>query len=348
MINTKKRKQKKFSSLTNCITNIEFGDSANFHPEEDKVTLKFPALGHESELNKHLCEALKQEVLSLETKIYSHKTKKDIKAIKGVKNIIAVASGKGGVGKSTVTVMLAKGLQQLGASVAILDADIYGPSMPKMLGDHGGPSSPDNKSFVPVNANGIQSMSLGYMIEEDSPAIWRGSMITKALMQMIEETRWKEVDYLLIDLPPGTGDIQLTMIQKIPVTATVIVTTPQDISLIDAQKALKMFQKVDIPILGIIENMSLFHCPNCGHEEHIFGQGAASKMQEKFNTQILGQLPLNIDIRKSMDKGQPDSIWYANEEMKKKAEIMAMKASQTLAKLPINVNFDNPLKLHTL
>ena len=313
------------------------------------VKLKFPLAGYEQQLKDGILNVIDESDCDIVSVIRSHKHKKEINPIKGVKNIIAIASGKGGVGKSTVTVMLAKSLQKLGAKVAILDADIYGPSMPRMLGDHGKPGSPDNKSFTPVNANGIQSMSLGYMIDEESPAIWRGSMITKALMQMVEETRWDEVDYLLIDLPPGTGDIQLTMVQKIPVTATVIVTTPQDISMIDAQKAFKMFEKVGIPVLGIIENMSIYQCPNCNHESRIFGQGAAAKMLEKFDTTLLGQLPLNIEIRQQMDVGAPDKIWGTGTEISDEGMIIAMKTAQLLAKLPVNINLSAPeLKLHNL
>ena len=280
MIELKELKEK-IENHYNPTTGLDYRNSVEVKNKSvTQIDFRFPFNGFQESIKQDLTQLLDTEKFNLNSIIRSHKIKKDISPIKGVKNIIAIASGKGGVGKSTVTVMLAKSLQNLGAKVAVLDADIYGPSIPRMLGDHGKPGSPDNKSFTPVNANGIQSMSLGYMIDEDSPAIWRGSMITKALMQMVEETRWHDVDYLLIDLPPGTGDIQLTMIQKIPVTATVIVTTPQDISMIDAQKALKMFEKVEIPVLGIIENMSLFHCPNCGHESHIFGQGAAEKMMQ--------------------------------------------------------------------
>ncbi len=276
--------------------------------------------------------------------IRPHKVQRDIAPIDGIKNIIAVASGKGGVGKSTVTVMLAKSLQALGARVGILDADIYGPSMPRMLGDHGKPASPDNKSFLPVDADGIQNMSLGYMMDDASPAIWRGAMVSRALMQMIGETRWNNLDYLLIDLPPGTGDIQLTLVQKIPVTAAVIVTTPQDIALIDAQRAWAMFNKVDVPVLGVIENMSTFVCPNCGHEEHIFGHGAAQTMAEKFDAPILGRLPLNIDIRQQMDAGLPEKLWQ-NGPLAETGKKIALNTGHALAQLPVDINRNNPLSL---
>jgi len=342
-------KKECIEACTNPATQLDY--SSNIETQDNTVKFRFPFKGFEELITTSLQDC-KLESMQLATTIRSHKSKKGIDAIKGVKNIIAIASGKGGVGKSTVTVMLAKSLQSLGANVAILDADIYGPSMPRMLGDYGKPASPDNKSFLPVNADGIASMSLGYMIDEESPAIWRGSMITKALMQMVEETHWGEVDYLLIDLPPGTGDIQLTMVQKIPVTATVVVTTPQDISMIDAQKAFAMFEKVEIPVLGVIENMSIFQCPNCQHETHIFGQGAADKMLKKFNTHLLGQLPLNSAIRQNMDEGKPENIWGEapeHTEISQKGLIMAMKTAQLLAKLPVNLNKNIPeLKLHNL
>lgn len=334
-------------ALNNPVTGLNFQSCVEIHDNDIKeVKFRFPFKGFENQLKQELSGCIDSD-FRFSSVIKNHKAKQGIEPIQGIKNIIAVASGKGGVGKSTVTVMLAKSLQTLGAKVAILDADIYGPSMPRMLGDHGKPGSPDNKSFTPVDADGIQSMSLGYMIDEESPAIWRGSMITKALMQMVEETRWNDVDYLLIDLPPGTGDIQLTMVQKIPVTATVIVTTPQDISMIDAQKAFNMFKKVEIPVLGVIENMSVFQCPNCEHESHIFGTGAADKMLHKFDTQLLGRLPLNINIRQQMDQGNPERVWGINSEISMTGLTIAMKTSQLLAQLPIDLNVNKlKLKLH--
>ncbi len=338
------------ANTQNPVTDLTFGKSIEVKEKEGlQLSVKFPFQGFESEISQVLKPCYNEEQSQIKTTIRTHKTKKGIDSIKGVKNIIAIASGKGGVGKSTVTVMLAKSLQKLGARVAILDADIYGPSMPRMLGDYGKPTSPDNKSFIAVDADGVQSMSLGYMIDEESPAIWRGSMITKALMQMVEETRWDNVDYLLIDLPPGTGDIQLTMVQKIPVTATVVVTTPQDISMIDAQKAFAMFEKVEIPVLGVIENMSVFTCPNCNHESHIFGEGAADKMLKKFDTHLLGQLPLNINIRQNMDEGTPENVWGVDSDISQKGLVMAMKVAQLLAQFPVDINKNIPeLKLHNL
>ncbi|MCF6318573.1 MAG: iron-sulfur cluster carrier protein ApbC [Proteobacteria bacterium] len=340
-------------SVDNPITGLNYSSQVEVKEESNlQVKLRFPFAGFEDAIKQSISQCVDNQDFQLDSIIRTHKAKQGIEHIKGVKNIIAIASGKGGVGKSTVTVMLAKSLQKMGATVAILDADIYGPSMPRMLGDHGKPGSPDNKSFLPVNANGIQSMSLGYMIDEESPAIWRASMIVKALMQMVEETRWKDVDYLLIDLPPGTGDIQLTMIQKIPVTATIVVTTPQDISMIDAQKAFAMFEKVEIPVLGVIENMSVFTCPNCNHESHIFGKGAADKMLKKFDTHLLGQLPLNINIRQNMDEGNPENVWGVDSDISGISDVgmkIALKTVQLLAKLPINLNTNKPeLKLHNL
>ena len=333
----------------NHLTGISYHNTIDNYDKSAQIKLRFPFSGYENAIKQDLSNCYPDQSIKLLSSVRKHKTKKGIEPIKGIKNIIAVASGKGGVGKSTVTVMLAKSLQKLGAKVAILDADIYGPSMPRMLGDYGKPGSPDNKSFTPVNADGIQSMSLGYMIDEESPAIWRGSMITRALMQMVEETRWDDVDYLLIDLPPGTGDIQLTMVQKIPVTATVVVTTPQDISMIDAQKAFAMFKKVEIPVLGIIENMSIFTCPHCQKDTAIFGEGAADKMLKKFDTHLLGQLPLQLKIREQMDKGQPEQLWGSDSELSHNGLLITMKMAQIMAQLPVNLNADIPeLKLHNL
>ncbi|QIW16476.1 Fe-S-binding ATPase [Pasteurellaceae bacterium RH1A] len=230
-------------------------------------------------------------------------------AVNGVKNIIAVTSGKGGVGKSTTTVNLALALQAQGAKVGILDADIYGPSIPHMLGAaHQRPTSPDNKHISPVLAHGLQSNSIGYLMDADNATIWRGPMASSALSQLLNETWWNELDYLVIDMPPGTGDIQLTLSQQIPVTGALVVTTPQDIALLDAIKGISMFQKVSVPVLGIIENMSVHICQNCGHHEDIFGTGGAEKVAKKYNTQVLGQMPLHIRLRQDLDAGSPTVI----------------------------------------
>ncbi|MGY0341823.1 iron-sulfur cluster carrier protein ApbC [Xylella fastidiosa] len=225
-----------------------------------------------------------------------------------VRNVIAVGSGKGGVGKSTIAVNLAVALQRTGARVGVLDADIYGPSVPAMLGLSGRPESPDNKLIEPLRAFGIEAMSIGLLIDVDTPMIWRGPMATSALTQLFNDTLWGDLDYLLIDLPPGTGDIQLTLSQKIPVAGAVIVTTPQDIATLDARKALKMFEKVNVPVLGIVENMAMHCCRQCGHVEHLFGEGGAQRMAEHYHVPLLGSLPLDIAIREHGDLGQPITV----------------------------------------
>jgi ATP-binding protein involved in chromosome partitioning len=246
--------------------------------------------------------------VNVRSKIVSHAVQRGVKLIPGVKNIIAVASGKGGVGKSTTAVNLALALAAEGATVGMLDADIYGPSQPTMLGIAGRPESLDGKSLEPMVGHGIQAISIGFLIDVDTPMVWRGPMVTQALEQLLKDTRWQDLDYLVVDLPPGTGDIQLTLAQKVPVTGAVIVTTPQDIALIDARKGLKMFEKVGIPILGIVENMSMHICSNCGHAEPIFGSGGAEKMCRDYGTELLGQLPLDISIREQADSGKPTVV----------------------------------------
>jgi len=246
--------------------------------------------------------------VNVRSKIVSHAVQRGVKLVPGVKNIIAVASAKGGVGKSTTAVNLALALAAEGASVGMLDADIYGPSQPTMLGITGRPESRDGKSLEPMMGHGIQAISIGFLIDVDTPMVWRGPMVTQALEQLLKDTRWRELDYLVVDLPPGTGDIQLTLAQKVPVTGAVIVTTPQDIALIDARKGLKMFEKVGIPILGVVENMSIHICSNCGHEEPIFGAGGAEKMCKDYDTEFLGALPLDIHIREQADSGKPTVV----------------------------------------
>ena len=222
-----------------------------------------------------------------------------------IRNVIAVGSGKGGVGKSTTAVNLALALQRLGAKVGVLDADVYGPSVPAMLGLSGRPESPDNKSIEPMRAFGVEAMSIGLLVDVDAPMIWRGPMATSALTQLFNDTRWDDLDYLLVDLPPGTGDIQLTLAQKIPVAGAVIVTTPQEIATLDARKALKMFEKVNVPVLGIVENMAVHVCSNCGHAEHLFGQGGGEAMAAQYGVPLLGSLPLDLRIREQGDAGTP-------------------------------------------
>jgi len=280
-----------------------------------QVELGFPSAGY----NATLSQALQAKIAGLagvgsvdvqvSNSIIAHSVQKGVKPLDGVKNIIAVASGKGGVGKSTVAVNLALALSADGAKVGLLDADIYGPSQPRMMGvPKQKPESVDGNSLEPIMSYHVQTMSIGFLIDEETPMIWRGPMVTQALEQLLKDTRWKDLDYMVIDLPPGTGDTQLTLAQKIPVTGAVIVTTPQDISLIDARKGLKMFQKVQVPVLGVIENMSIHICSNCGHEEHIFGQGGGVRMAEEQDVDFLGSLPLDKSIREFADSGKPTVV----------------------------------------
>ena len=246
--------------------------------------------------------------LAIELRVVAHSAQSGLKLLPNVRNVIAIASGKGGVGKSTTTTNLALALASEGARVGVLDADIYGPSQQVMLGLKGRPESADGKSITPMESHGIQAMSIGALVDVDQPMVWRGPMVSQALEQLLRDTMWSNLDYLLIDLPPGTGDIQLTLSQKVPLTGVVIVTTPQDIALIDAKKALKMFEKVHVPILGIIENMSVHICSKCGHSEHIFGQGGGDEMSKDYEIDVLGALPLDIKIREALDVGKPTLI----------------------------------------
>ena len=241
-------------------------------------------------------------------KIVAHSVQRGVKLMSNVRNIIAVASGKGGVGKSTTSVNLALALAAEGANVGILDADIYGPSQPMMMGISGRPETMDGKTMEPMENHGLQVSSIGFMIDPDEPMVWRGPIVTQALTQLLDQTNWRDLDYLIVDMPPGTGDVQLTMSQKVPVTGAVIVTTPQDIALLDARKGLKMFEKVGIPILGIVENMSTHVCSNCGHVEAIFGQGGGEKMCADFGVDFLGALPLTMTIREQADSGRPTVV----------------------------------------
>jgi ATP-binding protein involved in chromosome partitioning len=275
------------------------------------IELGYPAKGYQAELSAKLAEKVKAVAgvtgakINIGSKIVSHGVQKGVKPIEGVKNIIAVASGKGGVGKSTVAVNLALALSAEGAKVGVLDADIYGPSQPRMLGVKMRPETKDGKKMEPVTSYHLQTMSIGFLVDEETPMIWRGPMVTQALEQLLRETNWQDLDYLVIDLPPGTGDVQLTLAQKVPVTGAVIVTTPQDIALLDARKGLKMFEKVEIPVLGVVENMSTHICSKCGHEEHIFGEGGGSRMADEYDVDFLGGIPLDISIREQTDGGKP-------------------------------------------
>lgn len=250
--------------------------------------------------------------------------------MKEVSHIIAVASGKGGVGKSTTAVNLALALQAEGANTGIVDADIYGPSIPRMLGVEAKPSSPDGKHIEPITGHGLQSMSIGFLVDQETPTVWRGPMATKALQQILEDTLWKGLDYLVVDMPPGTGDIQLTLAQKVPVSGSIIVTTPQDIALQDARKGLKMFEKVNVPVLGIVENMGVHICSECGHEEHVFGEGGGERIAARYDTTLLGSLPLDRRIQQQTDGGNPT---VAADPEGRIAEVYREIARQTVARL---------------
>ncbi|EIC22356.1 iron-sulfur cluster carrier protein ApbC [Thiorhodovibrio frisius] len=303
-----------------------------------KVTLGFPAQGvcHAiaAILREHIeaVPGVSAAKVDVDWEIKAHSVQKSLKPIGQVKNIIAVASGKGGVGKSTTAVNLALALAAEGGQVGILDADIYGPSQPRMLGITGKPESKDGNSLEPMTSHGLQAMSIGFLIDEETPMIWRGPMVTQALEQLLNDTNWGELDYLVIDLPPGTGDTQLTLAQKVPVSGAIIVTTPQDIALLDARKGLKMFQKVEVPVLGIVENMSIHICSKCGHEEHIFGQGGGASMSEQYGVQLLGSLPLDIHIREEADSGKPTVVAQPESRI---SEIYREIARKTAAKLSL-------------
>ncbi|WP_119154553.1 iron-sulfur cluster carrier protein ApbC [Caldimonas tepidiphila] len=278
------------------------------------VELGYPAKSQVTALRKSLIAAargvagVENVSANITSKVIAHAVQRGVQLLPKVKNIVAVASGKGGVGKSTTTVNLALALAAEGAKVGILDADIYGPSQPTMMGIDGRPESVDGQTMEPLENYGVQVMSIGFLIEADNPMIWRGPMATQALDQLLRQTNWGELDYLLVDMPPGTGDIQLTLSQKVPLTGAVIVTTPQDIALLDARKGLKMFEKVGVPIIGVVENMAVYCCPNCGHTEHIFGSEGGKKMAVEYGVNYLGALPLNLSIREQADAGRPTVV----------------------------------------
>ena len=312
------------------------------------LMLAYPARSQHEALRKLVAQQLAtlpgagKIAVNISHKVASHAVQRGVKLIPGVKNIIAVASGKGGVGKSTTAVNLALALAAEGAQVGVLDADIYGPSQPTMLGIAGRPESKDGKTLEPLEAYGVQAMSIGFLIDVDTPMVWRGPMVTQALEQLLRDTNWRDIDYLIVDLPPGTGDIQLTLAQKVPVTGAVIVTTPQDIALIDARKGLKMFEKVSVPIVGIVENMAVHICSKCGHAEHIFGEGGAERMCRDYKVPFLGSLPLDIRIRENADSGRPTVVadpdgaiaQIYKEIARKTAVFVAQKAEDFSAKFP--------------
>lgn len=301
------------------------------------ISLPFPAKSmwpaFEQALRQALLEqeAIEKVSIDFTTHIQAHEVQGNTTPLKGVKNIIAVASGKGGVGKSTTSVNLALALQQEGAQVGILDADIYGPSIPTMLGVHNKPESKDGKSMEPISAYGLQLMSIGFLINPDDPMIWRGPIVTSTLTQLLNETNWKELDYLIIDLPPGTGDVQLTLSQQIPVTGSVIVTTPQEVALIDARKGLRMFEKVNIPVLGVVENMSTHICSHCGHEEAIFGENGGELLAKEHRVTFLGTLPLTSSIRQQADEGKPTVVAEPASDITLKYRHIAYSVSSQIA-----------------
>ena len=297
----------------------DVAQKVDFEADDDainvRIELGFPAEMSHDEYIAFIADALRAETgvedvtVELSTKVVAHGVQRNLKPMPAVRNIIAVASGKGGVGKSTVAVNLALALATDGASVGLLDADIYGPSQPQMMGLAGKqPASDDGQTMRPLEAHGVQVMSIGFLVDADQPMIWRGPMVTSALQQLLQQTDWYDLDYLIIDMPPGTGDIQLTLSQQVPVSGAVIVTTPQNIATLDARKGLAMFKKVSVPVLGIIENMSTHVCSNCGHEESIFGAGGGETMAEDFSVELLGQLPLEASIREQTDSGNPTVI----------------------------------------
>jgi ATP-binding protein involved in chromosome partitioning len=286
-----------------------------------ELVLGYPAKSLHAELQQRLEQAARQVPgvqgvqVAVSSKVIAHAVQRGVQLLPAVKNIIAVASGKGGVGKSTTAANLALALAAEGATVGVLDADIYGPSQPMMLGVSGRPESEDGKTMQPMMAHGLQVMSIGFLVEPDQAMIWRGPMATQALEQLLRQTNWRDVDYLIVDLPPGTGDIQLTLSQRVPVTGAVIVTTPQDIALLDAKKGVAMFEKVGVPILGLIENMAVYCCPNCGHTEHIFGADGGKRMAAEYHMDYLGALPLTRAIREQADSGQPTVVAAPDSEV---------------------------------
>ena len=312
--------------------------------ESVTIELGYPAASVKDEIQALVENALAAEGLqvkvNVEQKIIAHAVQRTLKVLPNVKNIIAVSSGKGGVGKSTVAANIA--LAAEGAKVGVLDADIYGPSQPMMLGALGRPMTNDGQNMNPIVSHGIEINSIGFLIDPDEPMIWRGPLVAQALTQLLTQTNWHNLDYLVIDMPPGTGDIQLTLSQTVPVTGAIVVTTPQDIALLDAKKGLRMFQKVNVPILGLVENMSVFVCPQCGHVEHIFGEGGAKRMSETYHVDVLGQLPLDAKIREEADSGAPTVISSPQSLAGKVYREIALKAAAAIAKTAKDMSLKMP------
>lgn len=311
------------------------------------ICLPYPADGLQEGFIAHVREVLEGDpgissaVVNFSWKVLPRKVQGELKPLESIRNIIAVASGKGGVGKSTTAVNLALALAADGASVGILDADIYGPSIPTMLGAGGRPET-DGQRIVPKRSQGLQLMSMGFLVEEETPMVWRGPMVTSALQQLLNETNWEDLDFLIIDLPPGTGDIQLTLVQKVPVAGAVVVTTPQDIALQDARKAYQMFRKLDLTVLGVVENMSSHICSECGHEEAIFGSGGAERMATQYGVPLLGQLPLAASIRADLDEGRPTVASDPGGAIAAAYIDFARRTAAELSKQPRNLKLDLP------
>jgi len=303
-----------------------------------EVILGFPVGGYEQAFKDALTTHLREQgfggslQLKLSASIPAFVGNREAPALPGISNVVAVASGKGGVGKSTVAANLALALASQGARVGVLDADIYGPSQPRMMGMSGQrPTTRDGKSFEPLINHGVKVMSIGFLIDEEQPMVWRGPMVTQALTQLMGETRWGTLDYLIVDMPPGTGDIQLTMAQKVPLSGAVVVTTPQEIALLDARKGLMMFRKVEVPVLGVVENMSVHVCPACGHESHVFGSGGGEAMAARYDVPLLGSLPLDLRIREQADAGTPTVIGDPDSPPARAYQSLARKAAAQLA-----------------
>ncbi len=301
------------------------------------VELGYPAKSQIPELRKALVaaargvEGVQNVSVNITSRIVAHAVQRGVQLMPNVKNIVAVASGKGGVGKSTTAVNLALALAAEGASVGLLDADIYGPSIPMMMGLSGRPESADGKTMEPLENYGVQVISIGFLVAQDEAMIWRGPMATQALEQLLRQTNWRALDYLIVDMPPGTGDIQLTLSQRVPMTGAVVVTTPQDIALLDARKGIKMFQKVGVPILGIVENMAVHVCSNCGHVEHIFGADGGKKMAAEYGMDYLGSLPLSMAIREQADGGRPTVVADPDGEVAAVYKSVARQVAITIA-----------------
>ena len=318
---------------------------------EDSVSVDIRLGYHLADQGAELAAAIKTRLesdtdidtagVNINCKVMPHKVQEDLKPLESIANIIAVGSGKGGVGKSTTAVNLALALQREGARVGLLDADIYGPSIPSMLGVKGQPST-DGEHIIPKEAHGLKVMSIGFLVEEETAMIWRGPMVTSALQQLLGDTLWGPLDYLIIDLPPGTGDIQLTLAQKIPVAGAVIVTTPQDIALLDARRAVHMFGKVDVPILGVVENMSTHICTACGHEEAIFGHGGGEQMAKDFDIPLLGRLPLAMEIRSSLDAGTPTMMKDPDSHLAESYRSLALRTAGVLSVMPRSMVMQMP------